>query len=81
MRVREAPIVQRLWAFPVVAAHHLPNPLACIPRALGTLCRRLARAQEPEDLPPTALVRILRCPIAPPDSAARAHPPLRAVPG
>ena len=81
MRVRVAPIAHRLRALPVVAAHHLPDPIARVARALGYLCGRVSFAQEPQDLPPTPLVRALRCPIALPDSAARARLPSNAVPG
>src|SRR4029079_17040314 len=71
MRVREAPIVHRLRTFHVVSAHDLPNPIACVARALGNLRCGLALAQEPQDLPPTALMRFLRCPIAPPERVHR----------
>ncbi len=51
-------------AFTVVALGELPNPVARVARAFGNHWRRLAPCQQPEDLPPTALVRLAGLPIA-----------------
>jgi len=58
-------MVQRLGPLLGVAAHQLADPGARIARTLGDCRRRLPLGQEPEDLPPTALVRFFGCPGAP----------------
>src|SRR5260221_13655153 len=52
-------------ALRVVATSELADPVARIPRALGHLACPLAPGEQPEDLPPTPFLRLVRVPIAP----------------
>ena len=52
------PIAHPVGAFGVVAFGDLPNPVRRIPRALGDVFRLLPTCEQPEDLPPTAFMRL-----------------------
>ena len=65
MRVRRRLVDHAGGTLLVVAAGKLANPIPGIPRGLGDLGGGLAPRELPQDLPPTALVRFLGCPVAP----------------
>lgn len=53
------PIDHAGWPLLVVAFGNLPDPGAVIPRGLGNRRGGLAPRQQPEDLPPAALMRLV----------------------
>jgi hypothetical protein len=64
MRRRVPPGVHARRTCPVVAVGELTNPIGGIARHRRYLHRRVALAQQPQDLPPAALIRLLGCPKA-----------------
>ncbi len=64
VRVRVVPVAHPVGAFGVVAFGDLADPIARIARATRRSPSRSAPCQQPEDLPPTALVRLFGRPVA-----------------